>query len=381
MVAYIVLLLSTALASAISRKNVMRHLVFWPPTIFIVGLKFEVGFDWHVYSERFYDFKAMGLADFVNNFWYIFAVSAQEPVFLIISFVSAKLFISYEIFQCAFYIFFVWSVFRLGNSIGKTNVVAAFCIIHLFVLFTLEMSTLRQMISLSIFHIALSLILKGRTGKSLKFSLLAPFVQASSLMYIIPAYWVGATKRKAKIWIFIAGLAVVVVNAIGFSQVLSAMGGVFPNILASKIEYYANIRTNGFSLSERAFFLVFYIIAIALGWKNRRNSSPQIRYVATLVVYLSILALVGFSIQTFRNRLLYEIVILVSLMLFTKGVRFRSVARMALIPMGLVFFAMSLSQTSSLVYVPYQNYIWYQFMGKESDGYQRQQILRDLINR
>ena len=379
MAAYVFLFLATLLAAGMRRRNPFRPIVFGLTTLYIVGLKYEVGFDWYVYSEQFRIFSDMSFSEFFGNISYQVAYHAQEPLFLVLSFLSAKTLGVYEIFQCVAYGFFVWSVFFLGRSVGRVNVIAAFIPIHLFLLFTLEFSTLRQMIALALFHISLGLFLSGKSRKSYVFAALAPFIQASSAIFALVTYWTAATSRMAKIWLLAGGLAVVIVNVVGFGAILSNFGGFFPRVLADKIYYYTEVREYGFSIAEQAFSVVFYIAAIVFSSKNRRHVSPRIRFVSTLVLYLSILALAGFAIPTLRNRMLYEIVVLVSLLMFTRGIIFRKTARMVLIPMGILFFAVSLTKQTSFAFVPYQNYVWYQVTGQESDGYARQQRILDIV--
>ncbi len=378
MLAYFILLATTAWAGAMSSRNTIRYAIFYVPTVLIVGLKYEVGFDWNVYSSQFAAFSQIPLDRFFYYFTDYVTLYAHEPLFILLSYLGSQLFGTFELFYCVCYLFFIFSITRLGRVL-ESNYIAAFAIIHLFLLFTLEFSTLRQLIALSLVNLGIAFSIERQRWKGIVFFTIAPFFQGSAAIYVFVFLILISTKQYSKIILSAGFLLAILVSAIGISDFARLFSFALPLSLSAKLEYYTQIREYNFSIAEYLFSITLYLILILFGIKNRKSQNGNIRLLSNFLLFLVAISLAGFAIPTLRNRMLYEIVTIASLLLFANEASKKAVFRLAIIPMGIFFFAVSLTKQTSFMFVPYQNYVWHLMWGLESDGWDRQDRLKWLL--
>lgn len=378
MTAYFILLATTAWASFLSNRNVLRNILFLAPTIFIVGFKYEVGFDWHVYVDQFQKFSEIAPGDFFPHFFAFVGFYQQEPFFILLSYVGARILGVYELFYCALFLFFMYSTARLGRLLGS-NIAAAFFFIHLFLLFTLEFSTLRQMVSLSVLNLGICFSLEGRGIRGLALLLLSPFFQASSAVFVILFLLVRSKGSVVRVSLTFVLLAALAINAVGFHVLAPLISGVVPDFVASKLTYYAEVRRFDFHLLESLFAITLYFFLAFFLFYNWRSKNRAVKCLSTFSLLLIVIAIAAFAITTVRNRMLYEVITIGSLLIFSPHTRKPLFIRHVLIALGIVFFVASLLKPNSFMYVPYQNYLWFQVLGLDSDGRDRQDRLNAII--
>ena len=378
MLAYFTLLATTAWAGEISHRNVLRYIIFFIPNILIVGFKYEVGFDWFVYTEHFSTFYDMPADTFFRDFWSIVAVYAQEPLYILLSFLGAKTLGSYEIYCCIWFIFFVYSIARLARILSA-DYVSSFLIIHFFLLFTLEFSTLRQMIALSTFNLGLALTLEGRKLPGLIFLAIAPFIQASTTIFIFVLLIMRATRRVSKLILAVSVISALMVSAIGVDKLAQIFSFIAPALVSQKLTYYAEVREYQFNILEVLFSLKTFSAFALLSQKGRRHDDANLRFLSTFTMYLIFIAIAGFAIATIRNRMLYEIVIIGSLIISSRKMSGIFKIRASILAMGAFFFFVSVVKSTSFMYVPYQNYIWHKMWDLRSDGPERQDRLNWML--
>ncbi len=380
MLIYVVLLAATAWASLLSRRNVMAKVLFFVPTMFIVGFKYEVGFDWSVYTWQFKNFSEMDFSYFLSNLFNYSNLYQHEPLFIALSYFSSQFLFKYEIFYFISYSFFVFSIVKLSNLLNS-NYMASFFIIHLFLLFTLEFSTLRQMISLSFLNIGIFYYLSDRKNKGIFLMIMAPFFQGSTAIFVSVLFFSESTVRIKKIVVTILFLIAVSVKFIGLAKISSYFSGVLPGIYDTKLNYYTQIKIYNFNIFEIIFSSTLYLFIGYFLYKNFNNENYEIRFLSLFLFYLIVLAFVGFSINTIRNRMLYEIIPLASIILFSSKSKNSNFMKPAIISLGIFFFSISLVKPTSFMYVPYQNYIWYNIWEIESNGLKRQSMLNAYLRR
>ncbi|WP_417809963.1 EpsG family protein [Thioclava sp.] len=378
MTAYLFLLSTTAWASILSPGNVVRKVLFFVPTLLIVGFKYEIGFDWHVYARQFQHFSEIPPGEFFENFFIYVGIYQHEPLYVLFSYMGAHILGIYEVFYCALFLLFVYSTARLGKLID-TNTVAAFFVIHLFLLFTLEFSTLRQMVSLSILNLGISFTLEGRKIRGFAFLILSPFFQGSSAIFAIIFLLVGSTRRLMRVLLAFALIVAIAINAIGFTALASLLSGIVPGFLATKLTYYTEVRQFDFNMLETLFAISVYLVLGYFLFVNQKNQNSIVRDLSTFLLVLIAIAIAGFAITTMRNRMLYEIITVAALLLFSPHTKNPIFIRTTVIILGFIFFAASLTKATSFMYVPYQNYLWFQIWELKSDGPDRQDRLNSIL--
>lgn len=378
MFSYIILLATTAFSSQLSRRNVLRKILFIVPSLLIVGFKYEVGFDWNVYTEQFYTFSQIDFEQFRNNFFSYVILYQHEPMFVLLSYIGAKTLGTFEFLYCLLFIFFIYTTSRIGKVIGA-NIIAAFFVIHLFLLFTLEFSTLRQMVSLSILNLGIAMILEGNKVRGVAFLLLAPFFQFSSVIFVFFFLVTLATRRLLRIIIIFAFVCALVINVVGIEKLLSVFSSKIPSIFQTKLIYYMQNKLMDFSLLEALFAINLYLLLGYFLFLNRKNVNGNIALLSSFLILLIALAIAGFEFKTLRNRMLYEIIPISALMLFSTQSRQPVFLKPAIITMGVFFFTTSIIKPTSFMFVPYQNYIWFQILDLQSDGEARQAKLKLML--
>jgi len=379
MAAYLAFYFSNAILALTRRSNYLAVFLFVALNLWFVGFRYEVGFDWEIYKSQFEYFSQVRVSDFFSEFSFFQEKFTHESGFLLLAYIASQIFSTYEMFHLAIFALFFSSVLILARSMGSRNIIASFLIIHLFLLFTLEFSTLRQIAAISVFNIGLSRLLRGGGYLAYGYMIAAPFFHVSAIMYLL--FLLAANGSSLRVWAYLLPLlALAIVIAIaGFSQLplVGSLGSV-----GAKLIWYFELREVNQNIFEQIFFLTFYpLIAIWAFFNFRKKSLPtgSNALVAKMVFVMAISALVFFGVNVIRNRILYELVILVSLAAFSDQARLNVYLRPILLSWGAVFLAAALVKPSSFVFVPYQNYVVHEVLNLESDGAERQARLRHII--
>lgn len=376
MTPYFVLFLFTALAASLKRSNPFRLVVFIVPTIYIIGFRYEVGFDWPGYKAQFDQLSELSIADFFSQLPVLMGFYSQEPIYLIISYFSSISLPAYEYMQVGIVVLFLYSTFKLGKAFGVKNIIAAFIPIHLFLLFTLEFSAVRQIIAISLFNLGLAFYLQNKTKISVWFFSTAIFTQTSTALYLLVHLWTRVSSKWSKIAIILSS-ALAVFLASGGLELLPV--SLLPGFVGAKLDYYLFARNYQYNTLEQVFYTGVYLAIIIILVKASAGMDKKVYFISKVVIFLCLFAFMTFWVNTIRNRLMYEIIILTSLLVYGPAFSRQRILRYILLSAGCLFFMISLTKQTSMMYIPYQNYIWYQANGYDSDGLDRFDQLREII--
>jgi hypothetical protein len=376
MLTYLVLIFFTALAATIKFSKPLRYFFFFIPTILIIGFRYEVGFDWHLYKFQFNQFSDISITDFFSQFPVHMATYSHEPFFLITSYLFSQILPEYEYMQIAVYLLFMYSTYKLGKVLRVSNIIASFIPIHFFLLFTLEFSAIRQIIAISFFNIGLAFFLQRKQRKMLGFYIIATLNQFSSLFYIIAQNLATSNSKRKHIFLILSIFVVAFLTLGGLNSLLTLL---LPDFIGSKLNFYLFEREYKPSLVIQIAFLTVWLVTIFVLLKARKKMKKKVLLVTHIILLLCFLAIATLWLAVVHNRLMYELIILISLLVYGPEFSHQKVLRYFILLAGLLFFTFSMKATTSFVFIPYQNYIWFQLNGYESNGYQRYDEYLQLI--
>jgi len=382
MIAYASILVLTALSATIPRvSHGLRTFIAFATALYLIGFRYEVGYDWIVYKDLFDMASSMDLRAPFYNVTLLQTIFAFESGFILVVVLFAQVFGEYEYLQFLLYSIFLLSFWRLGTVMGCRNLPAALLIAHLFVLISLEFSTVRQALALSIFNFGLASWMTGKKQSAYVLFLVATTFQVSVLLYIF-ALMISVGTRKQTWLVFLIG--VIASAPILFPAAFLGSISFAPTFIAEKVEYYLLVREYNNSVADLLFFGVFLTAILLLVSRHlrllKRSNAPREEVLlATLIIVLTILALSAFPVPTIRNRILYELVVLVALFCFSYRNVGKSNIAFGLCVFGFVYFAATFARPTAFMYVPYQNFIYYKAIGLESDGLTRDDRLRAYL--
>nr|WP_276611276.1 EpsG family protein [Thioalkalivibrio sp. XN8] len=349
-------------------------------SFFFVGLRFEMAYDWPYYKEMFDYLSQYPFPQFLRNF---VAIQLQYPAelgFLFLTYVFSQVVPDYEWFQSALYFAFLCSFWTLGRAVGCKNISAALIIVHLFLLFTLEFSTIRQAFAVSLFNFGLAAYLRGRGAMAFLLVSLSLFFQFSALLYI-GALLLAATSTK-RMWLS-AVMVLFLAFPLVFPGVILSLIPIFPSRIADKLVFYFTERDLDLNILEAIFAVTFYVLIVVMSFRVsyvwRRSFDPRLYFLLRFLLVMSIVALVFIPEHVIRNRIFYEVVIVFSLLAFSPYRIARSRYVWPVIAMGTVFMLVSFTRPSTFMYVPYQNYVVNSVLGLSGDGEDRNRRYRQLL--
>jgi len=364
-IATIFLVSSNRYASLRLRNGTVIALSF-----FFIGLRYETGFDWPTYKAQYAYISETGISSFFELLGTQSLVGTVEPGYVLTTFLASRLFSEFE-FVAAFYtLVLLLSIVKLGSVLGVRNIGMALVLIHMPLLFTLEFSTVRQSLAIAMFNFGLAYFFEKRRGLSILFFSLSPFFQLSGIIYL--AVFAMAIVSKRTSWAIFIGLTAVLIT-ISTPTILLTFGSFLPPQIVTKLEWYLIERNQGGGIIDLGTALILLLPATLLT-VNAMRKHGQSRDTATIlqvVALMSFIALVFVSEQTIRNRLVYEIVILLSLLAFSRIYLILPYMRMVLLLYGLIILSIYLVQESRIMYLPYQNYVGWTAFGIESSGQDR----------
>lgn len=371
------ILLSAAFAFAPRFSLGLREGLVIAASVVFVGFRYEMAFDWPFYVDLYEDLRFLTLGQFLQSFG---AIQLQYPVetgFLLFNFLGAKFLPDYEWFQALIFLIFLGGLWSLGRASRCKNIGAALVLIHLFLLFTLEFSTLRQALAIGLFNLGLAAHLRGKIKLTIAFFSLAVLSQISVLIYIAAFMMVLGAPRR--LWLLVVGVTIFAVP-LSMPSIVLQFAGLLPSFAASKLNYYFNDRVYGANLLEITFSVVMYLTVVFCAvFAERRlpqDTRKETHFLLRFVVVLSLLALPFIFFNTFRNRILYELVVVFSVVAFSglRGGAFRMVVPFG--AFGIMMFVAAAIRPTNFTYIPYQNYFIHSAMGWESDGLERLDRLR-----
>jgi EpsG family len=335
-----------------------------------VGFRFETGYDWPVYKDQFEITR-------LEEFWSIWdSVLAQQIInnqdlgYLIISFLGSKLFGSYELFQSAIAAFFILSVFRLGKALGHPNVILAITIASTLIMLSLEFSTLRQCLAISFFNFAICCFLDKRLWQSAFWACLAISTQFSAAIYVVIFLISVFTNKRIVLATVIGGVSVFAITLL----VNSGIGlSILPANSLLKLQSYQGQNYDGGIFVDLFFFLLaITVICYCLYLpKVNHTKSEHVLILRKFTIFSALLMLMFLGLPTIRDRIAYEMAILFGFLAAWPEKQLQYLAlmsRAAFVLLGTTYTANLLLGDKGLPFIPYQNYLVYQFYGLPSDG-------------
>lgn len=344
--------------------------------VYFIGFRYEVGYDWPVYKTEFENLHSMGLGNILTHLRDIQADTQHELGFILLATAVSRVFSAYEFFQCFVFLIFFMSIWYLAKALRSHNPMAAFAMMQPFILITLEFSTLRQSIAIAFFNFGIYWLSRQRRGFGLLCFALAVAMQISAIIYVL-VYLVsiGANRKTTTLAIF----GIIAASILSAPAAIFAVAGFLPAFASTKIAYYLFDRTYDSSILEQIFSVALYIFAAYSCWRvsriNRDRLSKSQLWAVNYVLVSALFALAFIWLPVMRNRLMYEFIIIFALMLFSRLGESLSKARMIMFGLSAVMMAVLLFKPLRYVYIPYQNYLWYQATNQTSDGWERQDYL------
>ena len=339
--------------------------------IFFVGFRFETGFDWLGYRNEFYSL------DFNNNFLDEIFSKAElykhEP-FYVFSVYVIKYFLPdffFIIFLSSFLLYYSYKKLAITFNI---NVNSLLLVVLLFSLFTVSFSVIRQSIAIAFFNLAIVNWVNKKHKKLVLFLVLAFLFHFSSILYIgvfFVSIFISRIKRvdiPFKIYGIILFVGVIIPQVITFDN---------STRIGKKLNYYFSHNFNG-NIFEIAFNLVLYLAILLFLYVLRKKATKQLSWILHYIILSILLSLIFFSINPIRNRIFYELIILLSIYLLVhKKSMFwlKDIKLLFLYGFGSVLFIASTLKLYSIAFTPYQSYFQVWFFNDYGNGEARQEYI------
>lgn len=347
------------------KKNSFTSIVvlFVISSIFI-GLRFETAFDWTVYKEEFSVLQQSKIN--ISSILDISKSFNHEVGFVIFSAIFSHIFSDYESLQLTIYCMFFTSFIYLSKTLNSKWITAQFFIIVSFLLFTLMMSTLRQCLAIAFLNFAFSATFRRKFPIAMALFVAAISSQLSSLIYIgifVAAYFwrIGAGKLT-----FVYGLAI---SCISYFLLFTIARINLP--LIDKLSIYLS-RDFDSNIYEQILFLLTNVAMLFFSTREIIKCDIIGRIICRYLIISSSMSIALLDINTIRNRIFYESLILFVIFVFVKMNKTRVVLINTLAMLGFISFISSFIRQSRIAFLPYQNYVGYALNGHPGTGYERQ---------
>lgn len=367
-----------ALVFASIIKERWAQIAFGVASFIVVGLRYETGFDWHVYKRAFeilaHDFSLGAIIDYSQAF-------QVETGWVAVTGLVGQVFPEYEFLQAIVSLVFLVSVFKLSRTLGVENVPLALAIASSFLLLTLMFSTTRQCLALSIFNFALIASLYGRYPLMVALSAFAMSIHVSTIFYIAAMIYAVARPFRMPTPVGVALLSIV---GIGVVLAIPAIVGYLPDLLASRVTWYNLDQSFQIVSLWHVYFLT--LGAFIAGYTllvGPANNHPVITAHRRFIIAMAVMGICTYSLDVVRDRISYEMFLVFSIYLARSDLPARMAARAAAVTLGLFFSILNiLAPENRIVFEPYQNYLVVLATGDRGDGAARQEMLdRDFERR
>lgn len=367
-----------ALGFASFIKERWAQIAFCVGVFIFVGLRYETGFDWHVYKRSFEILAVDYSLESVIAYSQAFQV---ETGWLAITGLVGQIFPEYEFMQAIVSLTFLVSVYKLSRLLGVENVALALAIASTFILLTLMFSTTRQCFALSIFNFALIASIYGRWTLMVALSALAMSIHVSTIIYIAAMIYAVARPFRMP-----TPTGVVIISFVGIGLVLAipTVTSYLPDLLASRVAWYGLDQSFQVVSLWHVYFLGLgaFIAGYAL-LAGAENKHPIITVHRRMIISLAVLCMCSYSLDVIRDRISYEMFLLFSIYIARGDVPARIATRAVTVILGLFFSILNiLAPENRIVFEPYQNYAVVLLTGERGDGPARQELLnRDFERR
>ncbi len=359
---------SASLLSGLTIRGRIATNLFLFVVFLFVGLRLDTGFDWPVYKAIYedfqYDFSLVKLALYSQLY-------GQEPGFLFFLGLSSQYFPSYEIFQAIVTIALLWSTVLLSRTVGVKKVALVVAIAMTYLLWSVGFSTLRQSMAISFFNFGLVYFLRRKNAWGALFFAVAILFQLSSVVYIAAfgaARYFWRTKKPPPLRTF---LIATVGAALLMPVAMQVMSLVSP-LAAAKLEFYLEL-SGGLKFGTLdLIFLIFFGVAAVLvsrGMVKPGSESPYANEIRRMIMVLSAIGASSTFLSVLRDRVSYELFLLVSICLMLPGLRYRWQFVGFFVSFGLANSVINIfPYPMHLAFAPYQNVVINYVLEKPSTG-------------
>lgn len=353
--------------------------------LFVAGLRYETGVDWLAYQEYFDETIPL------NE---IFNFDSFSNVFF-------KLDVGYSLLnsivkmfggniQLVFFIASLASIILLIKNLKyySGHVLTSLLIYYPFFFFTFDMSGLRQCLAIQIVLFSVKYISEKNFGKFLFCIIMATSIHWTAIL-LLPLYVIANKQVSSRFTFFIFFVCIVI-----FTFKIKWMGAILGDLLvqlnafstlSNKVTVYT---TNDVFSQERGwdlfsaynFLRITLIIFICYIYKDRLSKtipSFTIFYNFLLIELICMFCLFEFFEISERLRYYFTIaeVILLSNIIFLLRNHIVRIFAFMLLVVGIFLnaYPFLLNFPSTVAYHPYQNYIIYNILDLNSNGYSRLQ--------
>ena len=358
------------ISGALIRRKISMYAFVFVVFLF-VGLRLDTGFDWPAYKEIYTNFQQEFYVSDVPIYSLIYQ---QEVGSILLLGLSAQYFPNYEFFQAIVTFLFLWSMVSLSNSVGSRMVALAIALSFVYLLWSVGFSTIRQSIAISFFNFGLAQFIRGRRVYGMILYAAAPLFQLSAVAYIAAHFLSGYLLRKKGFPRFRSFMAATIVTA---ALMPLAIDGIImaSSLAAFKLEHYlARGETIYFGVSQISFVLFFSASALIASIDGDKESPGTAKLIAIrrLIIILSAFGISCTFFSVARDRLSYEVFILVSVLIAAPGVRYRLYFMAFFVFFGAFTTVISIFQyPHRTAFDPYQNVIISYIFDIPSTGLER----------
>jgi hypothetical protein len=345
--------------------------------VLFVGFRFETGFDWPFYKDLHYD---LGTNYVLNDITYFYDLFGVEVGFLLLAGHVAQL-MNYELFQFFSTLLFMYSTLKLARSVGHKNATLVLALSLTFLLLTLAFSTLRQCLAISLFNLGIAYYYQDMnlSRKShLKvtfFFALAISMQTSAAIYCA-CFMYSNIKVSSTIKNFI--LVSTAFLTLYLTLYPETVQGLLGSRIDAKVKFYSEANSSILNPINALYLALILFSFIGITYAMPRDSQLDVSPIARLTKFATVLLVLNFVFipsSIVRDRISYELFIVMSILLSHHRAQLRQLFQAGLVTIGIVFsYFTILSQYTVLAFEPYQNYLIAVMFDIPSDARQRQEV-------
>jgi EpsG family len=340
---------------------------------FFLALRYETGYDWPAYKGLFeYVPGLLGWGDILK----VSTLFSMEPFFIF--FVSILRGVTEE-FQILIITVSLIEVYGLNRFLALFNLKSSFAVavIGTWLIFTLYFSVIRQGLAVSFFLLFYVNKACCNKYKSTLFFLLSLGFHLSSILYYV-IFFMSRThlKRKTFTLLFIGSLILSFFSEKISYYLFDMISSMNIPIVSEKSDWYAHgrdFKVNAFDV----FYVYSYGIIMGLFlykvWHLFENTlyRPLLFFSAALI-FVQFLFL---DYPVMRNRIQYVSFLMQFILIIrffsAKKIQTRMPVFACIFVVFFTYYSLFLTKSSSLPFVPYQDFISYRVLDSKSDGIDR----------
>jgi hypothetical protein len=344
--------------------------------LFFISLRYETGYDWPVYKKVFDNIRGMvtwtELTEACKTY-------SMEPLFLLMVSLLKSITDDFQILIIFVYIIEVYALHKFLKIFycGRALTIA---VIGTWLLFSLYFSVLRQGLAVSFFLLFYVSNFYRNNLKAFLFFLFSITTQFSSIIYYLLFF---CTKyhftKKSFLTLAIFSFVFSFFSAPISNLIFEAISRLNIPVLSAKTEWYAHgriVHTNTFDLVYVYIYGGVFSYFLYKVWPIYNNTLYH-----PLLIFSSVFIFIQFFFIDYpllRNRIQY-VAFLMQFLIFIdyfykKTFTERLIVFSSLMIVFFGYFSLFLIKESSLPLIPYQDYIRYGMLNKQSDGLERNVI-------